>query len=97
MLRNSKNSNSSRSFQIRTSKNNRVITRSIRVILKPERSFYDDLFKRYRLHRLTNQRTPGHYANFVFFGFFRPQIRQKPEVENVPDYQSSPYHNMMGN
>ena len=31
---------------------------------------------------------------FVFFGFSRPQkmsIRQKPDVENLHDYQSSPY------
>ena len=54
MLRNSKNSNSPRSFQSQTFKNNRVMTSNISVILKPERSFYDDLFKRYRLHRLTN-------------------------------------------
>ena len=52
MLRNSKNSNSSPSFQSRTLKNNRVIASNISVILKLERSFYDDLFKRYRLHRL---------------------------------------------
>ena len=44
---------SGKSFQSRTFKNNRVITNNISVILKPERSFYDDLFKRYRLHRLT--------------------------------------------
>ena len=54
MLRNSKNLNSSRSFQSTDLKINRVITSNITVILKPERSFYDDLFKRYRLHRLTN-------------------------------------------
>ena len=54
MLKNSKNSNISRSLQSRTFKNNRVITSNITVLLKPERSFYDDLFKRYRLHRLTN-------------------------------------------
>ena len=52
MLRNSKNSSSSRNFQSRTVKNNRVITSNISVILKLERSFHDDLFKRYRLHRL---------------------------------------------
>ena len=40
-----RNSNSSRSFQSRTFKNNRVITSTISVILKPERSLYDDLFK----------------------------------------------------
>ena len=57
MLGNSKNSNSLRSFQSRILKNNRVITSNINVILKPERSFYDDLFKRYRLHRLTNKQT----------------------------------------
>ena len=54
MLRNSKNLNSSRSFQSRTFKNNRVITSNISVILKLERSFYDDLFKRYCLHWLRN-------------------------------------------
>ena len=54
MLRNSKISNSSRSFQSRTFKNNRVITRNISAILKPERSFYDDLLKRYGLYSLTN-------------------------------------------
>ena len=57
MLRNSKNSNSSRNFQSRILKNNRIITSDISVILKPERSFYDDLFIRYRLHRLTNSHT----------------------------------------
>ena len=41
-------------FQSRTFKNNRVITSYISDILKPERNFCDDLFKRYRLHRLTN-------------------------------------------
>ena len=54
MLGNSKDSNSSRSFQSRTLKNNRVITSNVSDILKPERSFHDDFFKRYRLHRLTN-------------------------------------------
>ena len=49
-----RNSNSSRSFQSRTSKKNRVITSNISVILKPERSFCDDLFKRYGLQRQTN-------------------------------------------
>ena len=44
----------SRCFQSRTFKNNINITGNIIVILKPEQSFYDDLFKRYRLHRLTN-------------------------------------------
>ena len=57
MLRNSKNSNSSRSFQSKTSKNNRVINTNISVILKPEGSFHDDLLKRYRLHRLTYYHT----------------------------------------
>ena len=47
MSRNLTNSNSSRSFQSRTFKNNKVITRNISVTLKPERSFYDDLFKRH--------------------------------------------------
>ena len=56
MLRNSKNSNRSRSFQSRTFKNNRVIDSNISVILKPEQSFYDDLFKRYcpQANKLTN-------------------------------------------
>ena len=36
-------------------KYNRVIISNISLILKPERSFYDDLFKRYRLHKLTNK------------------------------------------
>ena len=49
-----RNSNSFRSFQSRTLKNNRFIISNISDILKPKRSFYDDLFKRYRLHRLTN-------------------------------------------
>ena len=43
MLRNTKNFGS---FQSRAFKNNRVITSNISVILKPERSFYDDLFKK---------------------------------------------------
>ena len=77
MLRNSKISNNSRSFQSRTFKNNRVIASNISVILKPERSFYDNLFKRCFFHRLTNilsnERTHGHHANFVFFRFSRPQ------------------------
>ena len=46
MLRNSNKSNSSRNFQSRNLKNNKVITCNISVILKTERSFYDDLFKR---------------------------------------------------
>ena len=54
MLRNSKNSNNFRNFRSRTFKNIRVITSNISVILNPERNFYDDLFERYRLHRLTN-------------------------------------------
>ena len=49
-----KNLNTFRNFQSRTFKNNRVITSNISIILKPKRSFYDDLFKRYRFHRLTN-------------------------------------------
>ena len=46
MLRNSKNSNNFRSFQSRTLKNSKVIISNISAILKPERSFYDDLFKK---------------------------------------------------
>ena len=64
MLRNSKNSNNFRSFQSRTFKNNWVINSNISVILKPERSSCDDLFKRYRLQDeqtniLINEQTPG--------------------------------------
>ena len=76
MLRNSKNFNSSQSFQSRTFKNNRVITSNISVILKQERSFYDNLFKRYRLHRLTNKLTNEHPDTMLilcFFGFSRSQ------------------------
>ena len=51
MLRNSKNSNSSGSFQSRTFKNSMVITSNISVIIKSGRSFLDDLFKKYRLHK----------------------------------------------
>ena len=54
MLKNLKNSNSSRSFQSRSLKNVRTIIGNISVILKPEQSFYDHFFKRYHLHRLTN-------------------------------------------
>ena len=50
-----RNSNSSQSFQSRTFKNNRVITSYISTILKLEQSFYNDLFKRNHLHRLTNK------------------------------------------
>ena len=52
--------NSTRNFQSRTFKNNRVVTRNISIILKPERSFCEDLFKRNRLHRLTNKLTHSH-------------------------------------
>ena len=69
MLRNPKNSNSSRSFQSRTFKNNRFVTSNISVILKPERSSYDDLFKRYRLHRLTNVLTNEHPDTMLFLCF----------------------------
>ena len=84
VLRNSKNSNRSRSFQGRTFKNNRVIASNISVFLKPEQSFYD-MFKRYHQTNklltdvLTNYRTPGHHANFVFF-----LILQTPKRVNPP-------------
>ena len=60
MLRNSKNSKSSRSFQSRTFKNNRVISSDISIILNPERSFYDDLFKRYKETNSINK------INFIY-------------------------------
>ena len=69
MLRNSKNSNSSRSFQSRTSKNNRVISSNISVILKPERSSYDYLSKRYRLHKLTYILTNEHPDTMLILCF----------------------------
>ena len=69
MLKNSKNPDSSRSFQCRTFKNNRVISSNISVILKPDRSFYDDLFKRYRLHKLTNILTNEHPDTMLILRF----------------------------
>ena len=57
MFRNSKNSNSSQNFLSKTFKNKRVITSNISVVLKPERSVYNDLFKKYRplqTNKLTN-------------------------------------------
>ena len=65
-----RNSNSSQSFQIRTFKNNRVITSNINVTLKLERSFYDDFFKQYCLHRLTNKLSNEHLDTMLILCFF---------------------------
>ena len=75
MLRNSKYSNISRSFQSRTFKNSRVITSNISVILKPERSLrrFVQKISSQQNNKIINKQTPGHHANFVFLGFAKPQ------------------------
>ena len=70
LLRNSKNSNSPRSFQSRTFKNKRVVTSNIRVILKPERSFQEILSPQTNI--LTYQLTNEQLDTMLILCFFDP-------------------------
>ena len=67
-----RNSNSSGSFQSRASGNNRVIASNIGVILKPERSFSDNLFNRLsspQIYKLTDTLTNEHPDTMLILCF----------------------------